>query len=94
MSADFIYVATPDLSLAHGGLSISSLPGNLPGEQRHDNRLSAIARAVWTPDWLTRRIKNAEIDFEVAWYKNYSNCSFEQYTVWEVGPSVPLAWHF
>jgi hypothetical protein len=33
-------------------------------------------------------------DFEVAWYKNYSNLSSERYTVWEVGPAVLLAWHF
>jgi hypothetical protein len=94
VSADFIYVATPELSL---WLTAAYRFRHYPdffGDRRHDNRLSAIAKAVWTPDWLTRHVKNAEIDFEVAWYKNYSNLSFEQYTVWEVGPAVLLAWHF
>jgi hypothetical protein len=39
-------------------------------------------------------VKDAEIDFNVAWYKNYSNVPSQRYIDWEIGPSVLLAWHF
>jgi hypothetical protein len=93
-SVDIIYVATPKLSFwLTPAYRVRDYP-DFFGDHRHDTRLSAVAKAVWTPDWLTSYLKDAEIDFEVAWYKNYSNLSFERYTVWEVGPSVLLAWHF
>jgi hypothetical protein len=94
VSADIIYVAKPELSFWLTGAYRYRHYPDFFGDVRHDNRLSAITRAVWTPDWLTRRIKSAEIDFEIAWYKNYSNIASERYTSWELGPSVLLAWHF
>jgi hypothetical protein len=93
-SVDIIYVATPELSFwLTPAYRVRDYP-DFFGDHRHDTRLSAVAKAVWTPDWLTGYLKDAEIDFEVAWYKNYSNLPFERYTVWEVGPSVLLTWHF
>jgi len=93
-SLDVIYVTTPELSF---WLTTTYRYRHYPdffGDNRHDNRLSAIARAVWSPNWLTRRVRDAEIDFNVAWYKNYSNVPSQRYIDWEVGPSVLLAWHF
>jgi hypothetical protein len=94
VSADIIYVVKPELSFWLTGAYRYRHYPDFFGDVRHDSRLSAITRAVWTPDWLTRRIKSAEISFEVAWYKNYSNIASERYTSWELGPSVLLAWHF
>src|ERR1700722_4762317 len=93
-SVDAIYVIKPELSL---WLTTTYRYRHYPdffGDNRHDNRLSAVARAVWSPDWLVSRVKDAEIDFNVAWYKNYSNVPSQRYIDWEIGPSVLLAWHF
>ena len=81
--------------MAHGGLSVSATTRTSLGDQRHDNRLSAIARAVWTADWLTRRIQECGDRLRGRLVPDYSNLSFEAVTpYWEVGPSVLLAWHF
>lgn len=93
-SLDAYYTITRELSF---WLTATYKYRNYPdffGDHRHDNRPSAVVRAVWSPDWLTRRVRDAEIDFNVAWYKNYSNIPSQAYTNWEIGPSVLLAWHF
>lgn len=93
-SLDVIYVTTPELSSWLNTTYRYRHYPDLFGDNRHDNRLSAAARAVWSPDWLTRRVRDAEIDFNVAWYKNYSNVPSQRYVDWEIGPSVLLARHF
>jgi len=93
-SLDIVYVATPNLSLwLTPRYRLRHYP-DFFGEHRRDTRVSGVLKAVWTPDWLTRLVEDSEIDFSVAWYKNYSNLEFERYSVWEVGPTVFLAWHF
>ena len=93
-TVNIIYEATPSLSLwLTPAFRVRDYP-DFFGDHRHDTRLSAVATVVWTPDWLTAYLKGAELDFEVAWYRNYSNLPSERFTVSEVGPAVLLAWHF
>lgn len=64
------------------------------GFPRRDFRVGWIARAEWTPDWLTRRLPRAEIDFTIAYLRNASNLHAANYTVWEGGPALALTWRF
>ncbi|HJS86492.1 MAG TPA: hypothetical protein VJ779_13625 [Acetobacteraceae bacterium] len=91
---DIIYVAAPKLSFWLSPRYRLRLYPDFFGEHRRDTRISGVLKAVWTPDWLRRLARDSELDFSVAWYKNYSNLEFERYTVWEVGPTLFLAWHF
>jgi hypothetical protein len=64
------------------------------GSFRRDYRPSAILQAIWTPDWLTRWVRRAEIDFTVTFLRNISNLPEERFSEWDVGPSVTFAWKF
>jgi len=62
------------------------------GEKRRDIRPSVIAKAIWTPEWLTQVMPRAEIDFILFYQRNFSNLREEEYVVWELGPTVIFAW--
>jgi hypothetical protein len=64
------------------------------GEFRRDYRPGVVLQATWTPAWLTRRIKRAEVDFTVTFFRNMSNLPDESFTEWDVGPTVALSWKF
>src|SRR5262245_49603946 len=64
------------------------------GTHRRDIRSSMLAKLVWTPEWLTKVLPKAEIDFQFFFLRNYSNIKADEFVVWEVGPQVVLAWKF
>jgi hypothetical protein len=64
------------------------------GTHRRDIRSSLLAKAVWTPEWLTKVLPKAEIDFQFYFLRNYSNIKEDEFVVWELGPQVVLAWKF
>jgi hypothetical protein len=64
------------------------------GSFRRDYRPSVILQATWTPDWLTRWVRRAEIDFTVTFLRNFSNLAEERFSEWDVGPSLTFAWKF
>jgi hypothetical protein len=64
------------------------------GAFRRDMRPSVILQATWTPDWLTRWVRRAEIDFTVTFLRNLSNLPEERFSEWDVGPSLTFAWTF
>ncbi len=67
---------------------------NFGGEFRRDYKPSTVLKAAWTPDWLTTRVRGAEIDFTASFNKNYSTRESARFTEWEVGPTVALSWRF
>jgi hypothetical protein len=67
---------------------------NYFGFGRRDLRVGASGYVQWTPEWLTRRIPAAEIDFTISYLRNSSNLPSANYTIWEGGPAVVLSWRF
>jgi hypothetical protein len=49
---------------------------------------------VWSPAWLTAMVKRAEISFDFETYRNFSNLSDKNITVWEAGPTLSLRTKF
>ena len=64
------------------------------GEFRRDVKPSAVLKTVWTPLWLTRLNRRAEVDLSVSFEKNYSTLPQARFIDWEVGPTVALGWKF
>lgn len=64
------------------------------GEDRRDIRFTAMFYATWTPAWLTRLNPSAELDFSLAFLRNYSTVSEESFSQWEAGPTLGLSWSF
>jgi hypothetical protein len=62
--------------------------------QRRDIRVGASLKAVWTPDWLTRLVRRGEIDFIFNVQRNYSTDPDNNYTLWDIGPTLALNWKF
>jgi len=64
------------------------------GEKRTDYRPSATIGMIWTPDWLKNIVKRGEISFNLEYYRNYSNITEKNYSIWEIGPNVSLRTKF
>lgn len=67
---------------------------NYFGAPRRDLRVGWYARAEWTPEWLARINPEAELDFTISFLRNRSNVASENYSQWEGGPALMLAWRF
>jgi hypothetical protein len=63
-------------------------------EKRVDYRPGAAVSLVWSPAWLTAMVKRAEISFDFETYRNFSNLSDKNITVWEAGPTLSLRTKF
>ena len=63
-------------------------------EKRVDYRPGAAVSLVWSPAWLTAMVKRAEISFDFETYRNFSNISDKNITVWEAGPTLSLRTKF
>ena len=62
------------------------------GAPRHDLRVGFLARAEWTPAWLSRLNPEAELDFTVSFLRNHSTLSSASYRQWgAVPPGARLA---
>jgi hypothetical protein len=61
------------------------------GEQRRDYRPSIELIAEWTPDWLTRQLPDAMIEFILLFERNYSNLPDQRYKLYEFGPRIVLS---
>ena len=59
-----------------------------------DLRVGFLARAEWTPAWLSRLNPEAELDFTVSFLRNRSTLSSANYSRWEGGPALVLGWRF
>jgi hypothetical protein len=93
-SADILYNVTADLRF---GITPTIRFRNYPdyfGSHRRDLRLGFAAHAEWTPDWLTRINRGAELDFVVSFLRNRSTLASENYSQWEGGPALVLSWRF
>lgn len=64
------------------------------GDFRRDLRPGVLAKAVWTPEWLTRIVPRSEIVLSANFYRNYSNLPDKNYTFWEIGPTLGARWRF
>ncbi len=49
---------------------------------------------LWTPEWLTRSLPDAELALLFSWERNMSTLPSKSYTRWEGGPLVTLAYEF
>ena len=67
---------------------------NYFGEARSDYRPSIELKAEWTPDWLTRQLPDALIEFGVLFERNYSNLAEQRNTLYEFGPTIILSSKF
>lgn len=93
-SVDLTYNPTRDLLIGFNpGIRLRKYDSYF-GFPRRDFRVGWVARAEWTPDWLTRRMPHAEIDFTLAYLRNASNLKAANYTVWEGGPALAMTWRF
>jgi hypothetical protein len=63
-------------------------------EKRTDYRPSVGVALYWSPDWLTKLVKRSEISLNFDFYRNFSNISEKNYTLWEVGPTLSLRTKF
>jgi hypothetical protein len=61
------------------------------GEQRRDYRPSIELIAEWTPNWLTRQLPDATIEFILLFERNYSNLPGQSYKLYEFGPRIVLS---
>jgi hypothetical protein len=61
------------------------------GEARRDYRPSIELVAEWTPDWLTRQLPGASIEFILLFERNYSNLPDKRYKLYEFGPQIVLS---
>jgi hypothetical protein len=64
------------------------------GERRTDWRTSAAVGLIWSPDWLKKIVKRSELSFNLEYYRNYSNLTEKNYSLWEVGPTLSLRTKF
>jgi len=64
------------------------------GEFRRDVRLNGLLRAIWTPSWLVDLIPSAEISASLGFLRNISTRADQDFSQWEGGPAIRLAWHF
>lgn len=86
VSRSLLLGITPSIRLQHYD-SYNGFP-------RRDARFGWTAYVQWTPEWLTRRVRAAEIDFTLTYLRNSSNLPSTNYTIWEGGPAVVLSWRF
>jgi len=92
---DYQYVFSKEWSITlEPRLRVRWYDDPVDGQERRDIRPRIMVKAVWTPEWLTKKIKRAEIDFLLYGQRNFSTVKAEEFTQWEVGPSVLLAWKF
>ena len=63
---------------------------DVDGQKRRDIRPSVTVKAIWTPEWLTKQIPKAEINFALFFQRNISTIAEEEFTQWELGP--PSCW--
>jgi hypothetical protein len=94
VSVDIVYNAGADLRFGITPTVRVRDYGNYFGSPRHDLRLGWLARAEWTPDWLTRINPGAELDFTVSFLRNRSSLASANYSQWEGGPALVLSWKF
>jgi len=64
------------------------------GEKRTDWRPSAAVGLIWSPDWLKKIVKRSELSLNLEYYRNYSNITDKNYSLWEVGPTLSLRTKF
>jgi hypothetical protein len=68
--------------------------GDYHGGKRTDLRPSASLGVVWSPDWLKKLVKRSELSFNLEYYRNYSNITDKNYSLWELGPTLSLRTKF
>ena len=64
------------------------------GEKRTDVRPSASLALTGTPDWLKKIVKSGELSLNLEHYRNYSNITDKNYSIWELGPTLSLRTKF
>jgi hypothetical protein len=92
LTADYTYLLSRDWSVSLSpGLRVRWYDHVLE-DYRRDIRIGTALTATWSPDWLTKALPDAEIDFTFSVQRNYSTFPEENYTVWDLGPTLGLKW--
>jgi hypothetical protein len=87
---DFTRTVTKDYSLSITPQFRARWYDDYFGKFRRDLRPGIELKATWTPDWLTRPLPGAELEFLLTFERNYSNLVDKRYTLWELGPALVL----
>jgi hypothetical protein len=64
------------------------------GQYRRDNFVAFQARIELTPEWLTKRLPDAEIDLSVSYQRNASTLPTLSYSRWQGGPALIVTQRF
>jgi len=91
---DFDYVVNDDWAIGLAPKLRFRWYDSFDGAFRRDYKPSVLLRTVWTPGWLTRLNRRAEVDLSVSFEKNYSTLPAARFTDWEIGPTLSVGWKF
>jgi hypothetical protein len=91
-SVDVVYNVSPDLRLGITPTIRGRDYAVYFGAPRHDFRVGFLARAEWTPAWLTQINPEAELDFTVSFLRNRSTLLSANDSQWEGGRALVLGW--
>ena len=61
-----------------------------PVPPREAWRVVGGAGLFWSPDWLKKLVKRSELSLSLEYYRNYSNITDKNYSLWEIGPTLSL----
>lgn len=94
VAVDYTYTFTQDFWVVLGPKIRVRWYDDFFDQFRRDVRFSVTAKAVWKPEWLTQMLPHSELAFTVEYFNNSSTDDFNDYSLWELGPSLRLTTKF